>query len=285
MNKFAMLAAASLSLLTSLSSHAGIVSYFDSSWTDITRTPTSGPIGVNSGDDQEHFSGGFVYPGWGGQAFDAEYIFYRLDGNLLSIGLQTGYDIGDGEQNGYYGGDLALSFNGATPGNAGSYEYAIDFGFETRDYFGSDAVDADNNGDGVDAAGLYRVTGWNNDIYFDGPGGNSTGNNKQSSAPYAMDEGTLELAQGAGLTLLSSGVEATSGSQMSFYRSYQFDLCDLALGDVSMLDAHWTMSCGNDAVDGRIAMEVPEPPMLLLLSTGLFGVMGSFAMRRRKVQR
>ncbi len=269
-------------LLFSATTQAGIISYFQSGWSDITMTPTSGPIGVNSGDDLESFSGGYVYPGWGGQPFDAEYIFYRLDGSTLSIGLQTGYNILAGKQGSYYGGDLALSFNGVTLGDSTTYEYAIDFGLETRDYNGADAVEADNNGDAIDAAGLYSVSLWNNDIYFDGPGGNSTGNNKESSSPYAMDEGNLVLAQGAGLNLLSSGSEVTTGSQMSYYRAYSFDLAALGLDDISSIDAHWTMSCGNDAVNGSVIAEVPEPSMSLLLSSGLIALFGAGRLRRVK---
>lgn len=282
MNKIIPAVSAVLTLALSMSAQAGIVSYFDSGWTDITVAPTQGPNGINSGDDLETFNRqGYVYPGWGGQPFDAEYIFYKLNGSVLSIGLQTGYDINDGEYNGYYGGDLALSFNGATPGDANSYEFAIDFGNETRDYYGKDAVDADNNGDGIDAAGLYAVTGWNNDIYFDGPGpnGNSSSDGKLSSSPFAMDNGNLVLGEGAGLGLLANSSQTTSSGQMSYYRAYQFDLMDLGLSDISTLDAHWTMSCGNDAVDGEVSL-VPEPSILLLMSTGMVGLLGVAGRRR-----
>lgn len=282
MYKIESIVSAGLAFFISFSAQAGIVSYFDASWTDITTTPASGPIGVNSGDDLESFSNsGYVYPGWGGQSFDAEYIFYKITGSTLSIGLQTGYDIKNGVQNGYYGGDLALSFNGAALGDASTYEFAIDFGNETRDYNGKDAVDSDNNGDGIDLAGLYAVTAWNNDIYFDGPGGNSTGNNKNSSSPFAMDEGNQLLALGSGLAQLANGSATTNGSQMSYYRAYEFDLAALGLSDISTLDAHWTMSCGNDAVDGQVSL-VPEPSVLVLLSTGLIGLFGTVVAKKNR---
>ncbi len=41
-------------------------------------------------------------PGGGGQLFDAEYLAYKLDGKVLSIGVQTGFDLSDGHQ--VYGG-------------------------------------------------------------------------------------------------------------------------------------------------------------------------------------
>jgi len=41
---------------------------------------------------------GHVGPGSGGQAFDAEYLYYKLNGNTLYLGLQTGFNIVDGNQ-------------------------------------------------------------------------------------------------------------------------------------------------------------------------------------------
>ena len=109
MNKLFLSCSAALACLISLSSHAGIVSHFNSGWTDITVSPTTGPV-----NEDQTGAFNYVYPGWGGQSFDAEYIFYRLDGNTLSVGLQTGFDILDGHVNysgrDYYAGDLALSF-------------------------------------------------------------------------------------------------------------------------------------------------------------------------------
>ena len=75
---------------------------------------------------------GKVDPGWGDQAFDAEYLLWRLDGTTLSIGLQAGFNLVDGKQyyapssKYYYAGDMSLSINGVG--------YALDFEFaETRD--------------------------------------------------------------------------------------------------------------------------------------------------------
>ena len=43
---------------------------------------------------------GYVNPGYGGQAFDAEYLYYKFDrdSQILSIGVQTGFDLSDGHQ-------------------------------------------------------------------------------------------------------------------------------------------------------------------------------------------
>ena len=209
-------------------------------------------------DDDGVYKNGFVDPGWGGQAFDAEYLFYKIDGNTLSLGLQTGYDIIDGhvrhQGRDYYAGDLALSFNGS------GYNYAIDFGLFTKDYYGNKA-EADANNDGKDEAGLYNVTNWNNNIYFG------------ASAPYAMDAGSRR--NDAGFALGDYGSVGTD----SFFRTASFDASSLGLGSEFDFDAHWTMSCGNDVVEGSAAVSVPEPYTLPLLGMSLFAIV---MLRRRK---
>ena len=265
-----------LLLSASLSVNAGVVTAFDSGWTDFTTQPNSTDNSGNSIPTPEDQTGSFdyVYPGWGGQAFDAEYLFYRIDGNRLSIGLQTGFDIINGQQttgnHEYYAGDLALSFDGVTPGDSSTYEYAVDFGFNTKDYYGGDT--------GTHAAGLYQVDNWNNNIYFDGAGGNgsSNSNSKDSSAPFAMSSG---IRQNAANFTTSFGEEIVNG-QKSYFRIASFDIDYL---DISQIDAHWTMSCGNDAVDGTVAA-VPEPSVLWLFSIGFVGLLANGIRRRQSRQ-
>ncbi len=211
---------------------------------------------------------GYLGPGWGGQAFDAEYLFYKIDKNNLSIGLQTGYDVIDGTQYtynnrsriDYYAGDLALSFDG----DASSYEYAIDFGLLTKDYYG-DKVGNFKETTGIDPAGLYRVTDWNNDIAFN------------RSSPFAMESGSLV----GNLIDNDSGYEYYGSGKYDYsvYRIVTIGLDDLAgiIGNELTLDAHWTMSCGNDAIAGQftetVSAPVPEPSTLLLIGLGSAGLL------------
>jgi hypothetical protein len=46
--------------------------------------------------------------------------------------------------------------------------------------------------------------------------------------------------------------------------------CKSIKREAFILDAHWTMSCGNDEINGRVA--VLEPSTLLLLGSGLVGL-------------
>lgn len=220
--------------------HAAPLSTWDSSWTQFAA------------EDQSTY---YLNPGYGGQLFDAEYLYYSFNSHTgnLSIGLQTGFDItGDGKilYSGleYYTGDIALSFNGATLGNANSYEYAIDFGTY-----------------GSDTAGLYAVSSWSDVLYPQ----------HSISNPLAMTSGSLisPLALNMG-----SGV---AGGQTSYFVKATINIADLGLGysDLNDIDVHWTMSCGNDAIDGHI--KVPEPGSLLLIGTALLGLVGSRRIKRK----
>ncbi|UTA48534.1 PEP-CTERM sorting domain-containing protein [Simiduia sp. 21SJ11W-1] len=244
------IAALALLLGAPLSASASLLNVWGSDWNQMTVTAGNGD--------------GVIAPGVGGQPFDVEFLMYKFDAssNTLHVGLQTGFDIIDADNNGYrygnkdyFNGDLALSFDG----DDSQYEYALDFGNLTKGYYGTNL--------GTDAAGLYAVTSWSNDVY--------TGHGV--SNPFAMASGNLLIAAN-GSNFTESYAMGADGKK-SFYNMFSFNIGAIGLMSDFTMDAHWTMSCGNDWLDARADIKVPEPAPFALLGLGLLGLA---AMRKRK---
>lgn len=231
-------------------------------------------------DDWTIFADDGIGDAYGGTSFEAEYLFYKSEGDILSIGLQTKFDVDDGKirSNGrnYYAGDLALSFDGDVSGPGGSgYEYAADFGLFTKDYRGSDKVSykqSSGRDTGRDDAGLYGGITWRNDLLH------------TDAAPFAMDYSTTGKIEDA---LVANDKGKVSNS---YFRKVSFDttkISAISSGGEYTVHAHWTMNCGNDEIGGHFGGGspkdvVPEPATIALLGIGLVGLAGGVVRRRLK---
>ncbi len=224
----------------------------------------------------------------GGQRYDHEYFFWKIEANNLSVGVQSGFDLRDGRVNRRHAkniflGDLALSFDGDTNGNDGTgYEYSYDFGLYTEGYTRRNKISVGSD-EGLDAAGLYENVVWDNDTLH-------TQHNGDSVAPYAMDDGDLVAVS---LSPSAWGnVNHQRPGNKSYYRIAKFSVVDLINPDSSLtVDAHLTMSCGNDVMSGQFEIPsssgrqsdvVPEPSTIVLLGVGLGGLTIGAVRRRLK---
>ena len=198
-----------------------------------------------------------VYPGWGGQPFDAEAMFVVCnaeDGYLyvaIVVGMpSTGTTFGSET---YYPGDLAIDFEGGT-----DYE----FGVETT-------------GDsGFNQGAVVRTdeSDWENASELDFP----------DSWPDQIDDGTVVFYDPD--LFVYSGAYTEVADDGNTYDHY---VIELAI-PISVFEdfwglpftLHWTMTCGNDELNLRCnpPPPVPEPTTMLMFGAGV----AAFAVMRRK---
>ena len=237
-------------------SQAGATLFLDAwgisygNWVPGSNAPSD--VVYNAGGSEDYLGGisnyGYVEPGYGGQCFDAEAIYFGIDYNNSKayIAVISGTPVFGAKtwwSDWYMPGDIAIDI-----GNDGSYDSAI-------------SASALNT--------LYQgVTDWTPpDSYL-------------TSAPYKQANGTAATIQSA-YTLMSQdngGYEDADGTKdgETGYDGYStvnginaehwafeaiVDLDLLGIGYNESFKIHWTQECGNDVIEltGVTLTPAPEP--------------------------
>ena len=205
---------------------------------------------------EDYTSGnGYIGPGWGGQAYDAEALYVTWDAANLYIALVTGHDPttqNNLSANTYSTGDFALAFwDGGIP----TYTYGI----ETTGDFGK-------------KGGIYTVSNWSKSPLWGGQ--------------HITSISTGDKVNEANLAISTDPLTNIGTSSTDKHWIYELSAPLSAFGDIAgkKLSVYWTMNCANDMVeaDPTFPTRVDEPPVWALLGLTLPAV---FWRRRRSAKR
>ncbi|MDR2549422.1 MAG: PEP-CTERM sorting domain-containing protein [Desulfobulbus sp.] len=205
------------------------------------------------------------------RGYDVAGMDVQVVGNKLTVKLDGNYfktwsnSTSDGEI--FKPGPLFLSTNGWNP--AGT---AADF------YAG----DSKNNGEKWE----YAVT-LSNLMSNGTPAKNGT-TNLYSTATGTITSGSLRTEQEAWFTAANGQDALAIGSwlldPLLSTLTITIDLANTDWDGLQDLGFHWTMTCGNDVIEGKYSptpAPVPEPATVLLFGAGLIGLAGCARRRNR----
>ncbi len=229
---------------------------------------------------------GRVYPGYGGQCFDAEAIYFGIDYNANkayiavisgtpSFGAKTWWSAW------YRPGDIAIDI-----GNDGMYDSAIsasnlnilyqevtEWQLPSSPYSASTPYKQVTSGSTAAITSAYTLMSQDNGGYEDRYGIKDGRDNGYKG--YWTDIG---WPTGGGW-----GPTGINAEHWAFEAIVDLDLLDIGYNESFKI--HWTQQCGNDVIEltgvTPGVTPVPEPCTMLLLGTGLIGLAGF----RRKLKK
>jgi hypothetical protein len=197
-------------------------------------------------------------PGYGGQAYDIEDVFYAyqdndpnaVSGGTLFIGLVTGFPPDGHPLDGYYAGDLFVGLGGS-----GSLNLAIGVGT-----------------DAATSVGRYEQA-WQingaSDVISPSPYTSSSPYRASATATNITGSVNPDVAWG------THGVHYFLETSIDLDAAGEILVTDPTQSGSGGLSLHWTMGCGNDVIDVNDStplVPVPEPSTIILLGMGVLGI-------------
>lgn len=230
-------------------------------------TPISSGVFYTVEDQSGLENNGYLNPGYGGQAYDAEAIYVTRDAVNLYIAIVTGLAP---NTTSYPAGDIALDF-----GSNGSFDYGVIVKSDSQ----HTNPDSDLNGGIGNQGQIYRVNQWNVGLWDDN--GNDVGNGHGTDKnPTTVKAGTLlpglativyEQARYNGSSV-NNILGAYAGRHYLIEASLPLNLFTAA-ELAQTLAVQWTMACANDVISVNDPLPtVPTPAVLPMLALGILAL-------------
>jgi len=220
-------------------------------WGDSTWTPKSGITGIVD-DYEPGTDGGYVSPGWGGQAFDVEAMYMTNDIDNLYFAIVTGFPQSGAPGYTYIPGDIGLDLD-----KNGFYEYGICVKNRNSTFY---------------AGNLYEVA-----LSSNWAKGCFTAKDPLSDPTY-ITKYSSEKGFGGGNLIYNNYYSADKHWVIEGYIPVWAFGSDWEHG--KEIGAHWTMSCANDYLNLDYTT-TPEPATLSLLGLGILGLLKKFKVKNR----